>query len=700
MAEVNRYQNPANAEFINYYAPLPFNELFQVGTAMAGRADKARKDLAEYTEKYSKFRSPSQLDTQQYYDLTMGRIKPIVDNLVSNPDMIKTAEGRAQLAGAINAVDYASLSNLEQSRDAMLQRQELERQLSAKGQYNPYWHGIDYTNYDTSRAGIFDQLTLTPYQSIKESTDPYFNALKDSYLKKSNGVWTWTGVDMNALNDTAARNVNAYATSQVGQMHLKEAIARGWTTPEKAMDWLQEQMVQSNKEYLRENKTLDPLYELNMKLAAQRARAASSKSGKGTTDEDGFSKAQQINTTLNKKNIDMMLNDRITPSKGFSDYLTTLGKASENANKKYGAPIKFTKRVIDALKTQDTTQGMSNVMNILMSDGSLDEASANEIWNKFNNDRNSQIRNNIYADVSYANKLKLQEDPDLLRSYLGISLNNKTEERNNFDFTDAKGNRTIGTFGKIPASVLNGSVFITSNDKVMSEITADGLQINNKPASTSSGTALSFGLPAGASASAVRHGQNNISEKSDKMSNAVKKMSGVNTGITKYITSHANRFNNNIFFEPSNEISMIRTDNGDPISVMYGTLALPKKDMQQLLKEYSNEYNLDLSEKDILKVLLGDSFRDFKVMNEVKAKGYRVADTSRNAPEYTEDMLFMKVALPFLNDEGRNINMDNTYNKSKFGTTNAGKFLDYSLDYNFSPAARQNPEGLTPINFE
>ena len=78
---VNRYDRPAEAQFINTYVPLPFQQLYTLGKEANARVDKAIADLSGALDNWSDFRSPSEKDTKAWYDETMGKAKPIIDKL-------------------------------------------------------------------------------------------------------------------------------------------------------------------------------------------------------------------------------------------------------------------------------------------------------------------------------------------------------------------------------------------------------------------------------------------------------------------------------------------------------------------------------------------------------------------------------------------------------------------------------------------
>jgi hypothetical protein len=94
----------------------------------------------------------------------------------------------------INSVDYAALSILKSSRDAMLKRQEINQKLMLENRFNLLWHDVDFANYDTlGSKKIFDDITPLPYMSVRELVEPYVNNLKGEFLGSKNG-FLWNGV--------------------------------------------------------------------------------------------------------------------------------------------------------------------------------------------------------------------------------------------------------------------------------------------------------------------------------------------------------------------------------------------------------------------------------------------------------------------------------------------------------------------------
>lgn len=61
---VNRYDNPAQAEFINTYVPIPFEQLYTLGKQAKENVDQALKDYSTALDKWAEFQSPSAADTK------------------------------------------------------------------------------------------------------------------------------------------------------------------------------------------------------------------------------------------------------------------------------------------------------------------------------------------------------------------------------------------------------------------------------------------------------------------------------------------------------------------------------------------------------------------------------------------------------------------------------------------------------------
>ena len=248
---VNRYDNPAQAQFIDTYVPIPFEQLYTLGKQAQDNVNQALKDYSSALDKWADFTSPSQVDTQAWYNETYGRALPVAEEMAKNMDLIRTPEGRSRIYSVINNVDRAKLSMLRQSADNLRQRQEANQRLMASGQYNPEWHDLDFANYNTQTAGIFNDVSPLPYQSEVDMVKPFVDNLKDSFLG-SRGGYLYTGVTQDQVRHQIDLNMSSILNTPQAQKHLEVLVNRG-LTPDQALTTLRNSLYTAGDEFVREN---------------------------------------------------------------------------------------------------------------------------------------------------------------------------------------------------------------------------------------------------------------------------------------------------------------------------------------------------------------------------------------------------------------------------------------------------------------
>lgn len=270
----NMYDQAAQAQFINTYAPINFGELYRIGAAQKAAIDEAAQQFGAQLQKFGEFQSPSQIDTQRYYDLTIGRqdFQNAINQMVSNPDALKDAAFRSQLQSMINSVDYGTLSNLRSSRDAMLKRQEVNQKLMLENRFNPLWHDVDFANYDTVNSKIFDDITPLPYMSVRELVEPYVNNLKGEFLGAKNG-FLWNGVTDEMTDAQLQKNLSSIQNTPQYQKYL-ETYQKMGLNPEQAQQQLLNEIYTAGREYTWNKADRDPMAIENMRLQRKYASAA------------------------------------------------------------------------------------------------------------------------------------------------------------------------------------------------------------------------------------------------------------------------------------------------------------------------------------------------------------------------------------------------------------------------------------------
>lgn len=248
----NRFDKPIESEYISQYTPIPFEQLYAIGKANNERVDKAYQDLGNQFTKWSEFRSPSAVDTKRWYDLTVGAGQDVVNKLAANPDLIKTAEGRSLIQSFINTRPYNELSQLQQSREGLLQRQKVNQQLMLSGKYNPLWHEVDFTNYNTLDSGVFNDVAPLAYKSEVDLVKPYVDNLKAGYIR-SDGSYDYSGVSTDRTDEQIAKNISAIYNTPEAQMHINTLVRQGFT-PDQARALFTDRIYRAGREFAYEDR--------------------------------------------------------------------------------------------------------------------------------------------------------------------------------------------------------------------------------------------------------------------------------------------------------------------------------------------------------------------------------------------------------------------------------------------------------------
>lgn len=178
---MNRYYEPVSIDFQSTYVPIPFQELVTIGRELNARRDAAEKQLRDANREWGKFQTMSDVDRAAYNAETFDRMKPLLDQFASDPNMIKTAAGQAAIYNLVNNTDYGKLAQLELGAKAYAQRAENIAKLKAAGKYNEDWDDVDMKNWSTLDQGVVG-LSPIEYKSLEELSTPYVSALKPSFV--------------------------------------------------------------------------------------------------------------------------------------------------------------------------------------------------------------------------------------------------------------------------------------------------------------------------------------------------------------------------------------------------------------------------------------------------------------------------------------------------------------------------------------
>lgn len=296
----NRFDKPIESEYISQYTPIPFEQLYAIGKANNERVDKAYQDLGNQFTKWSEFRSPSAVDTKRWYDLTVGAGQDIINKLAANPDLIKTAEGRSLIQSFINTRPYDELSQLQQSREGLLQRQKVNQQLMLSGKYNPMWHDIDFTNYNTLDSGVFNDVAPLAYKSEVDLVKPYVDNLKPGYIR-SDGSYDYSGVSTDRTDEQIAKNISAIYNTPEAQMHINTLVRQGFT-PDQARALFTDRIYRAGREFAYEDREANEFAKLEYSNRLRAARTGQDTVNNGPwylTDSLEYTGLQKFNNARN-----------------------------------------------------------------------------------------------------------------------------------------------------------------------------------------------------------------------------------------------------------------------------------------------------------------------------------------------------------------------------------------------------------------
>lgn len=166
------------------------------------------KDQQEFITKYGDFMSPSKIDVENYYKLGIGRVQDAIQKAYDNGiDILRSQEGRQYLNQVLNSIPYQTLAQLKQSAKAQEEFNKAKQQLAIQGLYNPdlskYEGGLP-EDYDTLQNGAWNIMSPTPYRDAATFSKAYFDGMQPVVKDiNKNGLH----IKQTLLDDDMLRNV-------------------------------------------------------------------------------------------------------------------------------------------------------------------------------------------------------------------------------------------------------------------------------------------------------------------------------------------------------------------------------------------------------------------------------------------------------------------------------------------------------------
>lgn len=271
---ITQFTQPAQQSIVDQYVPIPFEQIARIGEAYKQDYNIAEKKLSDFNRINGEFQSRSAKDMKDYYDETIGKIKPVIEKLGSNSDLLKSPEGRSLIASTLNNIDYKKLAMLKKSAESMDEEAKLRQQMVASGKrFFASQAKPTYETHSTIDNGIYNANIPMEYKGEKEVFDPYFNDVKPSIRRDShgnpqivNGRILKEVTDNDLARVATDASIKAMASDPLVMEHVKEDYLLG----------------KIPREYLDKNGMLTDKYYDYVKLKAIKSQEAK----KGLFDQD------------------------------------------------------------------------------------------------------------------------------------------------------------------------------------------------------------------------------------------------------------------------------------------------------------------------------------------------------------------------------------------------------------------------------
>jgi hypothetical protein len=96
------------------------------------------------------------------------------------------------------------------------------------GKYNPLWHDVNFTDYDTINSKIYNDIAPLAYKSEVDLVKPYVDNLKSEFIR-SDGSYDYLGVSTDRTDEQIAKNISSIYNTPEAQMHIQSLIKQGFS---------------------------------------------------------------------------------------------------------------------------------------------------------------------------------------------------------------------------------------------------------------------------------------------------------------------------------------------------------------------------------------------------------------------------------------------------------------------------------------
>lgn len=227
---ISVFDQPAQAQFVNTYVPIPFQEILQAGQARQNRYDINRSSFEKMAAEADELRAIPESADEAYIEGTVIPVmKQISDQYATqdygDPEVVRNISRQIR-----SNIDRRRVANIQQSYAGYQDYVKDIQELALKGTPMPGALVSDVTDYDTSIEGVFSgraEAGLDFRKTTKEFFDdvkPINLGIRDIAPGQSGLVH---GVSLERLKEHAKNNATVWANTPAGNQKIRELRALG-----------------------------------------------------------------------------------------------------------------------------------------------------------------------------------------------------------------------------------------------------------------------------------------------------------------------------------------------------------------------------------------------------------------------------------------------------------------------------------------
>lgn len=226
----NRYDSPAQAQFMQTYIPVPFEDILQAGLTKQKTYDTNRSSFEQAIADTQNLGYIPNSQDQAYIESLRSKLESVRDQYLdkdySNPEITR------QLYKDINAnVNRNLVNRIQQSHEGYKQYQQLAAKATSEGKslFNPY----NFTGYSTEGSGIFTGQP-EPLHNYAAKKETYFDRVPYDTWTDPNTGKLYKVRNAAKLAGVADTSKEDYATSTEGRQEIEgyRNASKDYSTPD------------------------------------------------------------------------------------------------------------------------------------------------------------------------------------------------------------------------------------------------------------------------------------------------------------------------------------------------------------------------------------------------------------------------------------------------------------------------------------